>query len=443
MFAIAALTAACGGTPSSPPPRPAPTTTAEAAPPALEKVAVTVPDELKEGPFETQQYAEVPPGWKIAVWARIPGVRFPAWAQDGGLLLTSPADGQVLRAVNDPSGKARVDVVLDNLNQPLGIAFDGRTVYVAESDTITSYDYEQGKLVNPRPVAKNLPDAKSADLGGTYAHALKNVVVGPDRSLYYSVGSTGNISVEDRDATPQRAVIMRIPPTPGAAPEVFARGVRNGTGLAIAPDGAVWTAVNHRDNILYPHDRSYEGNGGSSRGQLIDAYLANHPAEQLAKLTAGRDLGWPFCNSDPDVNPGAPDTAFDYTTPAFVNDVELNPDGTKLDCSSLTPVEQSFPAHSAPLGITFVTVPGPYGQGALVGLHGSWNANPPRAPEVSFFPYKNGQLGKQQTLVGGFQNADGSRWGRPVAATVGPDDAVYVTDDTAAAVYRLTPPGVR
>jgi glucose/arabinose dehydrogenase len=60
---------------------------------------------------------------------------------------------------------------------------------------------------------------------------------------------------------------------------------------------------------------------------------------------------------------------------------------------------------------------------------------------VSFFPWQNGTLGQQQTMVGGFQNPDGSRWGRPVAAVPGPDGAVYITDDSAGAVYRLAPPG--
>ena len=35
---------------------------------------------------------------------------------------------------------------------------------------------------------------------------------------------------------------------------------------------------------------------------------------------------------------------------------------------------------------------------------------------------------------------DGSRWGRPVAAVQGADDALYVSDDLANAVYRLAPP---
>jgi glucose/arabinose dehydrogenase len=59
---------------------------------------------------------------------------------------------------------------------------------------------------------------------------------------------------------------------------------------------------------------------------------------------------------------------------------------------------------------------------------------------VSFFAWRDGDLGDQQTLVGGFQDDAGDRWGRPVAAVVGPDGAVYVTDDDAGAVYRLAPP---
>jgi glucose/arabinose dehydrogenase len=44
------------------------------------------------------------------------------------------------------------------------------------------------------------------------------------------------------------------------------------------------------------------------------------------------------------------------------------------------------------------------------------------------------------TVVSGFQDADGSRWGRPVDAVPGPDGSLYVSDDTAGAIYRLSPP---
>jgi glucose/arabinose dehydrogenase len=91
------------------------------------------------------------------------------------------------------------------------------------------------------------------------------------------------------------------------------------------------------------------------------------------------------------------------------------------------------------MSFTTGRLPAPYDSGALIGVHGSWNRQRPQAPEVSYFAWEAGTLGGQQTLVGGFQAADGSRWGRPVAAVVGPDGSVYITDDHADAIYRLTP----
>ena len=90
------------------------------------------------------------------------------------------------------------------------------------------------------------------------------------------------------------------------------------------------------------------------------------------------------------------------------------------------------------MGFTFATLPG-FGEGALIASHGSWNRQPPQAPEVSFFPWTHGTLGNRTVLISGFQGSDGSRWGRPVMALPGPDGAIYVTDDGAGAVYRLVP----
>jgi glucose/arabinose dehydrogenase len=394
-------------------------------------------------PFDRPREVRAPAGWTVQVWARVPGARLLAWAPDGRLLVSRPKTGDVV-ALAPGAGAPVQTTLVSGLTQPHGLAFagpGGATLYVAESDQVDTFAYRGGTLADRRVVVPGLPDAKSPELGGAYAHALKSVAIGPDGALYVSIGSTGNVSADDRDATPQRASILRVPPG-SAAPEVFARGVRNGTGLAIAPDGAVWTAVNNRDNIAYPDDRDYDGDGRPDQDDVLPSYVNDHPLEPLARLTPGRDLGWPYCNPDPDLDAGAPGSTLSYTDRPFVRDVQTNPEGAALDCDALEPVEQGLGAHSAPLGLSFATSPGlpaPWGPGALVGVHGSWNRKPPRAPEVSFFPWHDGTLGAQQTLLGGFQAADGSRWGRPVMAVQGPDGAVYVSDDQADTVYRMAP----
>src|SRR5690242_11394101 len=243
---VSVSAAACtsAGQPSTSPSGPAPTAAA-AAPQQLQPSTLVVPDALKSE-FDPHQVL-IPAGWSMSVWAAVPDARLAAWTPDGALLVSRPGEGEVVRLA--PSGAtATSTVLLQGLTQPHGLAFDGGTLYVAESNRIQSYNYAEGAATGPRLVVDGLPDSKSSLLGGQYAHALKSVAVGPDHALYFSIGSSDNISAEDRDATPERASIMRIPPG-GGPPEVFARGVRNGTGLAVAPDGAIWTAVNNRDNI--------------------------------------------------------------------------------------------------------------------------------------------------------------------------------------------------
>lgn len=409
-LAAAVILTACAPNAESPPSSPAaPATTHPAGPAELSPATLRVPAALAEAPLDEPRQALIPTGWTIEVIARIPKARMAAWTPDGALLVSVPSTGQVLKA------RPEQETLLDGLDQPHGLMFAGSTLYVAESDQIDAYDYVDGRAVNRRTVAGNLPDAKSPDLHGAYAHALKSVVVGGDGAVYFSIGSTGNISAEDRTANPPRATIMRVPPGGGpAAP--FATGVRNGTGLAFAPDGSLWTAVNNRDNVADPE------------GRVVQSYVDEHPPESIAKLTPGRELGWPYCNPD-----GAPPAG-------FIRDMQTNRDGSRMDCAALGPVEQTLGAHSAPLGMSFAQLPEPFGQGALVGVHGSWNRESPREPDVSFFAWRDGTLGPQQTLVGGFQAENGLRWGRPVAAISGPDGAVYITDDFAGAVYRLAPP---
>jgi len=371
-LAGAAMLAACStGTPAEPPtgsPTGAPRSSPDApATAGLSEVAVTVPDGMDDAPFDEPRRALVPAGWSLTVWARTPKPRLAAWAPDGAMLVSIPRAGQVLSV-----RAGETEVLLEGLNQPHGLTFAGDTLYVAESDRVDAYTYRDGAATDRRTVADGLPDARSPDLRGAYSHALKSVAVGPDGAVYFSIGSTGNVSVEDRTATPPRATVMRVPPG-GGEMEPFATGVRNGTGLAIAPDGAVWTAVNNRDNVADP-----------GTGTVDPAYVDDHPPESVARLTPGRELGWPYCNPD-----GGPADL------ALIRDVQTNPDGQAMDCAALPRVEQSLGAHSAPLGMSFTDgqLPAPYASGALVGVHGSWNRQNPQEPEVSFFSWRDGVLG--------------------------------------------------
>ncbi|MBI5735574.1 gluconolaconase [Mycobacterium adipatum] len=417
-LAFAAMLVGCAAdTPDGPPPSGTVSSPSPGAPAAtgLAEVTVSVPDGLAQAPFDVPRRALVPAGWTLSVWARTSKPRLAAWAPDGAMLVSVPSAGQVLSLRT-----GQVEVLLAGLNQPHGLSFAGDSLYIAESDRVDVYTYRDGSATDRRTIVDGLPDARSPDLRGAYSHALKSVAVDTEGDVYFSIGSTGNISVEDRTATPPRATIMRVP-AGGGAMQPFATGVRNGTGLAIAPDGAVWTAVNNRDNVADP-----------ATGTVDPAYVDDHPPESVARLTPGRELGWPYCNPD-----GGPADL------ALIRDVQTNPDGEAMDCAALPRIEQSLGAHSAPLGMSFTNgqLPAPYASGALIGVHGSWNRQHPQEPEVSFFPWQDGTLGDQQTLVGGFQAPDGSRWGRPVAAVPGPDGAVYITDDYADAVYRLAPPG--
>jgi glucose/arabinose dehydrogenase len=128
----------------------------------------------------------------------------------------------------------------------------------------------------------------------------------------------------------------------------------------------------------------------------------------------------------------------------FVADQQTNPGSSRMKCSKLAPIERGLPAHSAPIGLSFLTgsrLPAQWADGAVAGGHGSWDRQPPRPPVVYWMPWDAADktLGRAITLVSGFQDPDGSRWGRVADAVAGPDGSLYVTDDQSGAVYRITP----
>jgi glucose/arabinose dehydrogenase len=409
--------------------------------PSSAATPLVVPAGEGGGALSVPHTLTLPAGWTARVWARVPDARMEAWTPQGDLLVSQPNRGSVVELRPDAAGTATVTTLLSGLTDPQGLAFatvGGRQVlYVAESDEIDSYPWQPGGTAGARTViAAGLPDL---DPGGDDVHSLKDVTVAPDGTVYFNVGSSSNANPDDRTMTPQRADIMAVRPD-GTGLRVVERGVRNGEGLAVAPDGTVWTAVNERDNIPYPVHGPYAGDSDAF-GKVIRAYVNNHPPDEVAPVTAGRDLGWPYCDPDQDDSHPAGSLA---DVPLVPNAV-TNPGGTALDCAKLPPVEVGLPAHSAPLGLTFLAgseLPARWSDGAVVAVHGSWNRQPPQPPAVLWLAWDAATrtLKPAVSLASGFENAGGTYWGRPVDVVPGPGGALYVTDDAAGAVYRLAPP---
>jgi glucose/arabinose dehydrogenase len=453
---IALVAAGCGGGSSSTsttssntvtPPEPAETTpvssTAESPPAAARgrtTVTLQVPSSLAGGELSTPRQLQVPKGWKASVWARPEGARMLAFTPEGQLLVSEPSLGVVLMLGGE--GVAETEkVVLSGLESPQGLAFAETEkgewkLYVGESDQIDAYPWSHGEAGAQRVIAPNLPDEEPS---GDDVHRQKDVVVAPDGTVYFDVGSSDNANPVDRTYQPPRGVIDSVGPNGGPVRTVM-QGVRNGEGLALAPDGSIWTAVNNRDEIQFPFHKRAEGHEDAF-GEVIHSYVDNHPVDEVARVRQGRDLGWPLC--DPEQGKSKPRGSF--ANVPLIPDAENNPDGSQLDCAKLAPIEVGIPAHSAPLGISFLVgtkVPSPWSGGAVLAAHGSWDRQEPRPPAVLWLPWdaKKGTLLPSQTLVSGFQDEDGERWGRPVDVVPGPEGSLYVSDDTAGAIYRLTPP---
>jgi glucose/arabinose dehydrogenase len=447
VVALTATLAACGSSSqSSSQTTPVVKDAAHAAKVRTTNVRLTVPAANRSGVFTTTHRLSLPQGWSAEVWALVNAVRFETWTPEHDLLASAPSDGTVTLltpGTGKPAAPPARRTIISGLDNPQGLAFDRigghQVLYVAESDQVDRYVWT-GAGVGARTVLiKGLPDTEPA---GDDVHTLKDVVVGDDHTVYVDVGSSSNASPRVSWHEIPRASVLAYHPN-GTLKRVWATGVRNGDGLSFAPDGSLWTAVNERDTIPYPFHHAY-GGSSDAYNTVMQSYVNNHPPDEIARLNAGRDLGWPYCNPDPDVDPGALNTPLRYTNLPFTRDVVTNASGQRLNCAKLARLQVGLPAHSAPLGFSFLIgskLPAPWSHGAVVAGHGSWDRHPPRPPVVYWMPWSPSRhtLGAPRVIVGGLQAPNGSRWGRLADAVPGPDGALYVTDDQAGAIYRIVP----
>jgi glucose/arabinose dehydrogenase len=341
----------------------------------------------------------VPAGFTVGYFAKdLRGVRFMALGPGGVVYATQPRSGRVVRLpdANRDGVADGVEVVVSGLRQPHGLAFHKGALWVANTDGVVRVPIGANGLASGEPVYVSRYDG-----GG--GHWSRTIVFGHDGTMYVSVGSTCNICIE---TSPDRAAVLRFNED-GSGKRVYASGLRIAVGLAVNPrTGAVWVTQNERDNIQPAHE--------------------NLPPEELNILTEGGDYGWPFCYGDRLPNP------------------EYN-DASR--CARTIAPALAMQAHSAPLGLTFLngatSFPADYHGDVLVAFHGSWNRDVPTGAKVVRVHVRNDKPVSVEDFITGWQESNGSRWGRPVDVLVASDGSVLVSDDSGGNIYRVTGAGTK
>jgi glucose/arabinose dehydrogenase len=319
-----------------------------------------------------------------------------SWATSGGDTGTSNRI-TLLRDTNGDGIPDTQSVFLDHLNSPFGVALVGNDLYVANTDAIVRYPYNEGdtQITAPGTTLTPLPG------GPIDHHWTKSLVASPDGSrLYVGVGSNSNITENGMEAEKNRAAILEVDRASGSF-RIFASGLRNPNGLTFEPhSGALWTVVNERDEL---------------GPDLVPDYMTS--------VKDGAFYGWPYSyygqHVDPRVQPQRPDLVAKAIAPDY-----------------------ALSSHVAPLGLAFYTasgLPDSYRGGAFVGEHGSWNRDVLNGYKVVFVPFADGKPnGKAQDVVTGFLNNDGQARGRPVGLAVDKTGALLIADDVGNTVWRVS-----
>ena len=336
----------------------------------------------------------VPDGFEAQVFASgLGAVRFMAVDPAGTLLASIPDRGMVIALPDrDADGRAdRVQTVATDLDRPHGLAFRGGRLYVAETGRVVRFTYD--------PATPSLTEATVVvpDLPAGGHHWTRTIAFGRDGGLYVAIGSSCDVC---RERDPRRATVMRYE-VERAAGRPFATGLRSVVGLAVHPrTGVVWVTINERDWRA----------GGA-------------PPDYVTELRDGGFYGWPGC---------------------FAEGGRVWPDPELRDdsrCAETILPSLEIAAHSAPLGLAFYTgrkFPRAYRGNLFVAYHGSRPGLQPLTGHKVVRVALDGTRPPQiHDFMTGFVQA-GRVTGRPVDVVTGADGALYVSDDHAGRIYRVT-----
>jgi len=324
----------------------------------------------------------VPEGYQIGVFAKLEGALPRVLAIDpaGVLFASVPARGRILVLPDkDKNGIAdNVMVILSGLNSPHGIAFADNSLYVAETDKVVRYEYDQQNFLTGRQETLfTLPT------GGRHFTRTIRIIGG---KLYTSVGSPCDTCRENDE----KRAAMLVSDLDGKNLRVYARGLRNTVFFVEGAGGIIW---------------------GTDMGR--DFLGDNLPPDDINIIEDGKDYGWPFCYGDK------------------IRDSKFEPGQNADYCLGTTPPVFALPAHVAPLGLTFMD------GDLLVSLHGSWNSSVPVGYKVVRLNVEGRKVSNMEDFITGFIKGS-SVSGRPVDLIVDGDGRLFVSDDKAGLIYVIT-----
>lgn len=338
----------------------------------------------------------LPDGFTISKFADVPGARLAVLTSTGDILVSATYDDKVFLLTPDSDGDGTSDdqrVLLSGLNDPHGMALQGDYLYVAEVGRILRYGFDAAARTITSD-AEVIYDGLPA--GGN--HFKRTINFGPDGKLYLTIGSTCNVCAEGDP----RSATMMVMNADGSDARIYATGLRNTVDFTWhAPTGGLYGTDNARDLL---------GN--------------DIPQDELNLIVDGGFYGWPIAYDNRVYD--------DYTddSPAL-----------RAKAAASTVMAHGFGAHRAPLGIGFVrgdALPELYQNSMMAGLHGSWNSTVLVGYKVvSLHLADDGSITERGFLTG-FLTADEDVLGRPVDVLEGADGALYITDDYAGVVYRVS-----
>lgn len=324
---------------------------------------------------------------EVEVFAEdLPGVRVMVRDGFGNFWVSRPSAGVVTVLEMSGSTVRQHYDAIQNLRKPHGLTFNpaGTELYVAEETSLKKYI-----------VYSDAPVQTIATFPAGGRHTTRTVKWGPDDRLYVSIGSTCDACVEGNELF---GTIISMNPD-GSDQKIVARGLRN----------AVFFDWSYVDGKMYATEMGRDGLGDGL------------PPEEVNVITEGAHYGWPYCYGD------------------RIRDTRVS---GEFDCATTVTPHLTLPAHIAPLGLAFVPEEGwpeDWWYDLLVAEHGSWNSSVKVGYKIIRIPLDaNGNPeGEPVDFLTGFLNGNTVR-GRPVDLLIEPGGTLYVTDDEAGKVYRVS-----